>query len=169
MKALIPFNAPQEARPPKYCLLYKASRTLAIPHVLIDRTLDLPRSFASRSSARAPAPNVLTAIFFILRDSCMLCREHFLEVNLRACNLDSPLSVSKNGAALEHPAAIANWRESYCRFLELVMGSEGASLSEPSNLRSLLEFFEFTTSRVDRSLEFMDPRLRILRRLERRL
>jgi hypothetical protein len=140
-EVLSPWSTPKETKPPEATTFDKVFSALFIPHVLILRaTFGVVGDIASLLSDTSPPPDVLGAIFRILKDSRSLYLEFCLEGNLENCDLDLAPSCLFNRTAFTSDTALENWRASYRRCLESVLRSEGHSLQTDRNRQLLWAF-----------------------------
>jgi hypothetical protein len=143
-EALSPWSAPEEATPRETSTFHKLCSVLFIPHVLICRaTFDVVADVVSHFSDPSPPPDVLGAIFWILKDSRSLCLEFCVEGTLENCDLDlAPSRLFDGTAFMMSDTALADWRVSCRRCLESVLRSEGRSLQTDSSRQLLWTFWQ---------------------------
>jgi len=139
--ALSLWSTPKGTKRPEASILDKVFSIFLIPHVLIRRaTSEVFEDVVSHLSDTSSPPDVLGAIFRILKDSRRLCLEFCLEGNLENCDLDLAPSCLFNRTAFTSDTALENWRASYRRCLESVLRSEGHSLQTDKNRQLLWAF-----------------------------
>jgi hypothetical protein len=141
-EALSPWSTPKGTKHREVTTFDKVFESLFILNIVIWRvTFDVVGDVASLLSDTNPPPDVLGAIFRILKDSRSLCLEFCLEGNLENCDLDLAPSCLFNRTAFTSDTALENWRASYRRCLESVLRSEGHSLQTDGNRQLLSTFY----------------------------